>query len=129
MIALFQTPKCERCELGGRELPRYWCTVPERYLVREGCYTAAAFKLREHSEAWCKWSNENRGSTLIVVQGEVVNKNPFSWKQVTEDAHIIKGAWHASVWVAIDADATAKITGMGTKMPILVLTKPLSRNR
>lgn len=47
MVALFQTPKCERCELGGKDTRTFWATLHGKMFAERGYTYCAVFDKKD----------------------------------------------------------------------------------
>jgi hypothetical protein len=128
MVALFQTPRCEHCELGGPELPRYWCTAIRALIERDGVYGGACFKDSAKAKFWAKFSRSERAVDIDAFECQVYAPGldiPFRWRQVDEKDHVIFGAWHCAVGIAFDERAAQRYAmgHGGLSKPLLVMVK------
>lgn len=84
MVALFQTPKCERCELGGAEAPSYWSAfVPGK----TGYRTCLIFKEKPLAERWQKYlveywgKSDARMAAVVLADG---SPDEIEWERGVE---------------------------------------------
>jgi hypothetical protein len=103
MVALFQIPKCERCELApeGPKGPVYWAVVNHESLEVDGFAYSAMFKNRGHALIWCRHCSEKRGlqaarcvrvspSAPMTIRWEDSSHESLPGDQITADVRIYK---------------------------------------
>ena len=110
MMALFQIPKCERCELGGPDIPQYWIVGNLNYMERYREAHCTVFEKKEMAQRWAKYIQDTRGLdvAMFLAQAAACNKVIPPWETVGESDHVIAGAKHRSCLCFLNEESASR---------------------
>lgn len=80
MIGLFQTPRCERCELGGSPdtTPVYYAVVPTKAFDEEGYSYCGVFKDKSIAMKWAEHASSQRALDVATLHVRHI-AGPLKW--------------------------------------------------
>jgi len=116
MTVLFQIPKCEVCELGGKEEPRYYAFYKPDALQKKGYVEqVAVFCDRLEAKRWHTFLTKTRDSGYVCQPVVLARSSPMhsvEWVLVDPDHPVVPGAKWVSGSVYLDEEAAQKGSNM-----------------